>query len=211
MDDTIIAEFAAARSDPDAMVTDPSTLAERGRDYWRFGGQPGLLVRPTTREEVVAVVRIAATHQISVVTRGGASNCAGAMMPNPHRVLIDLSTMRRILGVDPSARTARTMFLTRSCLRPPGDRRRQLISSPTALSGMRCVTAYLVSMSSLPTVRSLRDSAARTCKTSPDTMSSDSSSAAVTSSGQFPRPSLRSPCDPRFDALLAERSTAHPP
>jgi glycolate oxidase len=107
MDDTIIAEFAAALSDPAAAVTDAATLSERGRDYWGFGGQPGLLLRPRTRDDVIAVVTVAAAHHIPLVTRGGASNCAGAMMPNPDRVLIDMSTMNRILAIDPSARTAR--------------------------------------------------------------------------------------------------------
>ncbi|HTQ18140.1 FAD-binding oxidoreductase [Mycobacterium sp.] len=107
MDDAIIATFTAALSGPDAVATDPGTLAESGRDYWGFGGVPGLLLRPGTREEIVAVVRIAAEHQIPLVTRGGASNCAGAMMPNPGRVLVDLSMMNRVLDVDPVARTAR--------------------------------------------------------------------------------------------------------
>jgi glycolate oxidase len=52
-------------------------------------------------------VRIAAEHHIPLVTRGGASNCAGAMMPNPQRVLIDLSAMNQVLNIDPTARTAR--------------------------------------------------------------------------------------------------------
>jgi glycolate oxidase len=107
MDDTIIAEFRAALDDPDAVVTDRSTLAERGRDYWGFGGIPGLLLRPRRRDDVVAVVTVAAAHHVPLVTRGGASNCAGAMMPSPDRVMIDLSGMNGIVDIDPSARTAR--------------------------------------------------------------------------------------------------------
>ena len=107
MDDTIIDQFTAALSGPDAVVTDAAALAESGRDVWGFGGKPGLLLRPRTRDEVVAVVRIAAENNVLLVTRGGASNCAGAMMPNPDGVLIDLSAMDRILDIDPVARTAR--------------------------------------------------------------------------------------------------------
>ena len=107
MDETIVKEFAAALARPDAVVTDAATLTAEGHDYWGFGGTPGLLLRPTTREEVVAVVRIAAEHHIAVVTRGGASNCAAAMMPNSDRVMIDLSKMNRVLGIDTTARTAR--------------------------------------------------------------------------------------------------------
>ena len=107
MDDIAIKEFSAALARPDAVETDPDTLTAKGHDYWGFGGTPGLLLRPNTREEVVAVLRIAAKHGIHVVTRGGGSNCAAAMMPSPDRVMIDLSTMDRVLDIDPSARTAR--------------------------------------------------------------------------------------------------------
>ncbi|HVQ98741.1 MAG TPA: FAD-linked oxidase C-terminal domain-containing protein [Mycobacterium sp.] len=107
MDESVVKEFAAALDRPDQVVTDAATMTETGRDYWGFGGKPGLLVRPRTRGEVIAVVRIAAEHQIPLVTRGGASNCAGAMMPSPQRVLIDLSGMNRVLNIDASARTAR--------------------------------------------------------------------------------------------------------
>jgi len=107
MDDVAVKEFSAALAQLDAVVTDADTLAAKGHDYWGFGGTPGLLVRPNTREEVIAVLRIAAEHGIHVVTRGGGSNCAGAMMPSPDRVMIDLSTMNRVLDIDPLARTAR--------------------------------------------------------------------------------------------------------
>jgi len=107
MDDVAVKEFSAALAQLDAVVTDADTLAAKGHDYWGFGGTPGLLVRPNTREEVIAVLRIAAEHGIHVVTRGGGSNCAGAMMPSPDRVMLDLSTMNRVLDIDPAARTAR--------------------------------------------------------------------------------------------------------
>jgi glycolate oxidase len=107
MDDVTIKEFSAVLAGLDAVVTDPDTLTAKGHDYWGFGGTPGLLLRPGTRGEVVAVLRIAAEHGIHVVTRGGGSNCAAAMMPSPDRVMIDLSTMNRVLDVDPVGRTAR--------------------------------------------------------------------------------------------------------
>lgn len=107
MDDIAVKEFSAALARPDAVVTDADTLTAKGHDYWGFGGTPGLLLRPNTREEVIAVLRISAQHGIHVVTRGGGSNCAAAMMPSPDRVMIDLSTMDRVLDIDPIARTAR--------------------------------------------------------------------------------------------------------
>ena len=82
LDDSVIQEFATALSHPDAVLTDRATLATHGHDFWGFGGTPGLMLRPRTLDEVVAVVRVAGQHHIPLVTRGGASNCAGAMMPH---------------------------------------------------------------------------------------------------------------------------------
>ena len=107
MDDTVIAQFSAALSGPDAVITDPDLLATEGRDYWGFGGTPGLVLRPRTRDEVVAAMRIASEHHVPVVPRGGASNCGAGVMANPDRVMIDVSGMDRVIDVDPAARTAR--------------------------------------------------------------------------------------------------------
>jgi glycolate oxidase len=107
MDESTTAAFTAALADPGALVTDTAVLTESGRDYWGFGGKPGLLLRPRTRDDVVAGVRTAAAHQVSLVTRGGASNCSAGVMASPDRVMMDLSRMDRILDIDPAARTAR--------------------------------------------------------------------------------------------------------
>jgi glycolate oxidase len=107
MDESTTAAFAAALADSGAVVTDTKALTESGRDYWGFGGKPGLLLRPRTRADVVAAVRTAAAHQVSLVTRGGASNCSAGVMASPDRVMMDLSRMDRILDIDPAARTAR--------------------------------------------------------------------------------------------------------
>jgi len=64
MDDIVIKEFSTALARPDAVETDPDTLTAKGHDYWGFGGTPGLLLRPSTRDEVIAVLRIAAQHGV---------------------------------------------------------------------------------------------------------------------------------------------------
>src|SRR6476661_1604638 len=103
----VVKEFSAVLTLHHSFGTDADTLTAKGHEYWGLVGTPGLVLRPHTREEVIAVLRIAAQHGIPVVTRGGGSNCAGAMMPSPDRVMIDLSTMDRILDIDPTGRTAR--------------------------------------------------------------------------------------------------------
>src|SRR2546425_4867234 len=107
MDTTIIEQFARVLAGPEAVVTDPQVLTTAGHDFWGFGGTPGLLLRPRSRDEVVAVMQLATTHQIPVVPRGGASNCSAGMMPNQDRILLDLRNMNRILDIDVAARRAR--------------------------------------------------------------------------------------------------------
>jgi len=82
-------------------------LSESGKDYWGFGEEPGILLRPRTRDEVVAIVRVAAEHKVSLVSRGGASNCSAGMMAGPDLVMIDLTRLNQVLEIDPAARTAR--------------------------------------------------------------------------------------------------------
>jgi FAD/FMN-containing dehydrogenase len=107
MDTTLVDAFIAVLSRPGAVVTDAATLAGLGKDYWGVGENPGLLLRPRSRDEVVTVVRVAAAHKVSLVTRGGASNCSAGVMAGPDLVMLDLTGMNQILSVDPHARTAR--------------------------------------------------------------------------------------------------------
>lgn len=78
MDDTIVSAFAEVFCRPDALVTQSTTLAESGKDYWGFGEEPGLLLRPVNRDEVVAIVKAAASNKVSLVMRGGGSNCSAS-------------------------------------------------------------------------------------------------------------------------------------
>lgn len=107
MDSTVVAAFTATLSSPEEVITDSAALTESGKDYWGFGEKPGLLLRPRTRDEVVAIVRVAADHHVSLVTRGGASNCSAGMMAGPDLVMIDLTRLNQVLEIDPAARTAR--------------------------------------------------------------------------------------------------------
>lgn len=107
MDNTIVSAFADVLSRPQAVAADATTLAENTHDYWGFGQEPGLVLRPRSRDEIVAIVKVAAKHNVSLVTRGGASNCSAGVMAGSDRVVLDLTGMNQILDIDPGARTAR--------------------------------------------------------------------------------------------------------
>src|ERR1700753_1898089 len=107
MDDTIVSAFAAVLDGRDAVASDSTTLAEKAKDYWGFGHRPGLVLRPHTRDDIVAIVKVAAEHNVSLVTRGAASNCSAGVMAASDRAVIDLTKMNQVLDIDPAARTAR--------------------------------------------------------------------------------------------------------
>ena len=107
MDNTLIEQFSRVLSGSEAVVTDSDVRTTSGHDFWGFGGTPGLLLRPGSRDEVAVVMRLATEHQIPVVPRGGASNCSAGMMPNQDRILLDLRNMNRVLDIDVDTRRAR--------------------------------------------------------------------------------------------------------
>lgn len=106
-DSVAIGRFATAAAAHGEVTTDEGVLNERGRDYWGVGGVAGLLLRPHSRDDIAAIMRLASEHGVAIVPRGGASNCSGGMMPTAGGVLLDLSGLDEILDVDVENRCAR--------------------------------------------------------------------------------------------------------
>jgi len=61
---------------------------------------PGLVVLPTTTEQVQGVVRVCARERIPIVPRGSGTGLSGGALPVEGCVLLTLSRMREILDVD---------------------------------------------------------------------------------------------------------------
>jgi glycolate oxidase subunit GlcD len=66
---------------------------------------PGLAVFPGTRDELVAVVRCLAAHDVPFVARGAGTGLSGGALADG-TVLLGLHRLKRIIEVDPIARTA---------------------------------------------------------------------------------------------------------
>ena len=107
MDKTIIEQFSRALSRSGAVITDSNVRTISGHDFWGFGGTPGLLLQPDSRDEVAAILRLATKHQIPVVPCGGASGCSAGIMPNQDCILLDLRNLSRVLDINVAARQAR--------------------------------------------------------------------------------------------------------
>ena len=74
--------------------------------YISHRATPMLAVLPETEEQVRAVVGACRDAGVPVVSRGAGTGISGGAIPSPDGVLLVLSRMRRLLALDPLARTA---------------------------------------------------------------------------------------------------------
>lgn len=61
---------------------------------------PQVVVRPTSGQQVAAVVQLAARERLAITARGGASGLSGGVIPVQGGIMIDLNLMHRVLEVD---------------------------------------------------------------------------------------------------------------
>ena len=67
---------------------------------------PGVVVLPRTTEEVVAVVKLCARHQLPIIPRGAGTSLSGTVLAVTGGVMIALTRMNRVLDVDHRNRRA---------------------------------------------------------------------------------------------------------
>ncbi|HEX9069822.1 MAG TPA: FAD-linked oxidase C-terminal domain-containing protein [Ktedonobacterales bacterium] len=89
-----------------ALITDPTDLAECGRDFWAARGVPGAVVRPTTEAHVTQALRLAHAAGIPVVTRAAGTNIGIGFAPAPDQLMLDMRSMRAIHHIDRDAMIA---------------------------------------------------------------------------------------------------------
>src|SRR5438874_12849935 len=67
---------------------------------------PDLVVLPGTREELIAVVRLLAAHNVPFVPRGAGTGLSGGALAAEGAVLVVLTRLNRILRIDKDNRFA---------------------------------------------------------------------------------------------------------
>ncbi|MGI9123889.1 MAG: FAD-binding oxidoreductase, partial [Mycobacterium sp.] len=100
-------EGLAAELGDGVLVTDPDILGSYRQDRAMdpAAGTPIAVVRPTTTEEVQAVLRWASAHRVPVVPRGAGSGLSGGATAVAGGIVLSTEKMRAIT-VDPITRTA---------------------------------------------------------------------------------------------------------
>lgn len=67
---------------------------------------PLAVALPETEAQVVEIIRICNTYQIPIVPRGSGTGLSGGAMPVAEGIVLSLAKLKKILHVDPIARTA---------------------------------------------------------------------------------------------------------
>jgi len=90
----------------DAVLVDPLALRLYARDASIVEGTAGLVAFPRSVDDMVACVRIAATHDLDVVPRGSGTGLTGASTPLGDALVVVTSKMDRIIEIRPEDRLA---------------------------------------------------------------------------------------------------------
>ena len=90
----------------DAVLTDEAARVLAGTDFITQRGVPAAVARPTSSDQVMALLRYASEHGIAIVPRGAATNLSAAIAPSDDSLMLDLASMNRIVEIDAQARRA---------------------------------------------------------------------------------------------------------
>jgi glycolate oxidase len=103
----LLDDLRTALGEP-AVLTDPDLLRGYQRDEADFcaAGLPAVVIRPRSTAEVVAVVRVAATHGVPVIPQGARTGLAGGANAVDGAVVLATTAMDQILEIDPVNRIA---------------------------------------------------------------------------------------------------------
>ena len=85
---------------------DPSERLAYAFDNSRREALPDGVALPTTREQVVALVKACRAHRVPLVARGRGTNTTGASVPLAGGVVVSFERMNRIIAIRPGDRCA---------------------------------------------------------------------------------------------------------
>src|ERR1700730_17304816 len=91
---------------PSHVYTRPADLAAYAYDSWGASGErhlPDAVVFPATTAEGSGVIEVCAVHGVPVIPRGAGTGYAAGAAPLDGGVVLSLTRLNRILGIEPDA------------------------------------------------------------------------------------------------------------
>lgn len=100
--DALAARCARALG-PERVLVEPALCAPYGRDATHLEGQPALVLRPTSTEEVAAAVRLVGEAGRALIPRGAGTNLSGGVIPTEAggEVVLDMAGLTGPVAIDP--------------------------------------------------------------------------------------------------------------
>lgn len=94
--------------EPDQIVQDDASLRDYGKDWLKdFTPDPLAILMPRTLEQVRSVVLVCSQHGIPLVPSGGRTGLSGGATATKKELVLSLSRLNKILGVNRISRTIR--------------------------------------------------------------------------------------------------------
>jgi alkyldihydroxyacetonephosphate synthase len=93
-----------------AFDTSTEGRADHGRDWWPLSipvvakghvpQWPGVVVRPTSSDDVRRVLQVASKHHVAVTAQGGRSSVVGGAVAPEGAIALDMTGLNRVLDID---------------------------------------------------------------------------------------------------------------
>ncbi|HEV3234903.1 MAG TPA: FAD-linked oxidase C-terminal domain-containing protein [Candidatus Dormibacteraeota bacterium] len=105
MDEGLLSDLRKIAGE-DAVLSDHEAVTAAGTDFVGARGEFGAVARPTTADQVAAIIGFAGERGLPVGPRAAGTNLCGGFVPSPEALALDLSAMNRVLDVDVSGQRA---------------------------------------------------------------------------------------------------------
>jgi glycolate oxidase len=106
LDSTVHAQLAAILPPSALLVSPEETKPYECDGLTLYRAQPAAVVLPESEAQVVSILKACHAARIPVVARGAGTSLSGGALPDPAGIVLSLAKFKRILAIDPIARTA---------------------------------------------------------------------------------------------------------
>jgi glycolate oxidase len=106
LDSNVLVQLAAILPPAALLVAAEDTKPYECDGLTLYRAQPAAVVLPESEAQVVAILKACHAARVPVVARGAGTSLSGGALPDPEGVVLSLAKFKRIVSIDPLARTA---------------------------------------------------------------------------------------------------------